>query len=435
MVARMRAVEPAPVVAHEVPQTVLVVRGVLEERYRPVENRRPYLLVLAARKLERDDREAGDVVDAIPALSVRDDTVRVLDDAHVVHEREEVIRPHADALPVDHHDRRPLARRELHRLGEDCRGRRRDGRPGELVADPARLGARSRQRIGLLDVAADGLRERVRVAERHQRPGAGGEHVLRIPVRGGDDAAAGREAEGQRPRRDLLAVAVGGHEDVRRCEQVGDLVDAEEAVVELDVILQAEIEHGLLQQQPIALALAAGDVGMRPARDEVAHLRVALDDGRERSDHGLEALPCGDQAEGGERERALPRCRPRSSGLSPSARSTASSLARRAITRGAPCGTTRTFAAGHAPPVTSRSRAVSVITITSCACMHTAARTLAWCGVGADSTVCRVTTSGCESSSVRDATYSPSRPPKIPYSCCSRTTSTSSRPRIRAART
>ena len=95
---------------------------------------------------------------------------------------------------------------------------------------------------------ADGLRKSVRVAERHERPGAGGEHVLRVPVRGRDDAAAGREAEGQRARRDLLAVAVRGHEDVRRREQVGDLVDAEEAVVELDVILQAEVEHGLLER-------------------------------------------------------------------------------------------------------------------------------------------------------------------------------------------
>ena len=34
-----------------------------------------------------------------------------------------------------------------------------------------------------------------------------------------------------------------------------------------------------------------------------------------------------------------------------------------------------------------------------------------------------------------ESTQSPSTPPKIPYSCCSRTTSTSSRPSIRAVRT
>jgi hypothetical protein len=92
MIAGVGVVDPAPVVAHEVPHAALAVRRVLEERDRPVEDRGPDLLVFATRELERDDRETGDVVDAVPALSIRDDAVGMLDDAHVVHEREKVIR-------------------------------------------------------------------------------------------------------------------------------------------------------------------------------------------------------------------------------------------------------------------------------------------------------------------------------------------------------
>ncbi len=112
------------------------------------------------------------------------------------------------------------------------------------------------------------------------------------------------------------------------------------------------------------------------------------------------------------------------------------SSAARAVRRaGAPCGTTRTFSSGQAPDETSSRRAVSVITITSSASAHSPASTSAWCGVGSESTVCRVTTSGCASSSANESTYSPSGPPKIPYSCWSSTTSTSRRPSMRAVRT
>jgi len=231
----------------------------------------------------------------------------MLDDAHVVHEREEVVGAHSDALPVDHGDGPPLARRELHRLAEDCRGRRRDGRPGELVADPPRLGSSRRQGLGLLDVVADRTGNRTRIAEGHERAGAGGEHVLGVPVRGRDDAATGGEAEGQRPGRDLLPVTVRGHEHVRRSQEIGDLVDAEEPVVELHVILEAEVDHGTLQREAVALSFTARDIRMRPPRDHVRDLRVALDDRRKRLDHRLEALAGRDQAEGRKLEPLLER--------------------------------------------------------------------------------------------------------------------------------
>jgi hypothetical protein len=50
--------------------------------------RRPDLLVAAASERERDDREPGDVVDAVAAVAVGNDSVRVLRDADVVGECE-----------------------------------------------------------------------------------------------------------------------------------------------------------------------------------------------------------------------------------------------------------------------------------------------------------------------------------------------------------
>ena len=65
--------------------------GRVEERERAVEDRRPDLLVAAAGKRERHDREAGDVVDAVAAVAVGDDPVRVLHDPDVVDEREQMV--------------------------------------------------------------------------------------------------------------------------------------------------------------------------------------------------------------------------------------------------------------------------------------------------------------------------------------------------------
>ena len=141
-----------------------------------------------------------------------------------------------------------------------------------------------------------------RVVERDERAGARREHVLRVPVRRRDDPAAGRDRERERARGDLLPVAVRRHEHVGRREQVGELVDGEEAVVELDVLGQIELEHAPLEHQAVPLAFAACDVRMGATRDDVDDLGVLLDHRRQRLDRGLEALAGRDQAEGGELE-------------------------------------------------------------------------------------------------------------------------------------
>ena len=128
------------------------------------------------------------------------------------------------------------------------------------------------------------------IAERHEAAGAGREHVLGVPVRGRDRGAPGGDRERQRAGRDLLAVAVRRHEDVGRGEQVGQLVDREEAVVELDVVVETEVDDLPLELQAVWLALASRDLRMRAAGDQVQRLGVALDDRGQRVDRRLDAL-------------------------------------------------------------------------------------------------------------------------------------------------
>ena len=60
--------------------------------------------------------------------------------------------------------------------------------------------------------------------------------------------------------------------------------------------------HCLLERQPIPLSLAARDVRMCPPGDHVEHLRMTLDDRRQRLDHRLDPLAGGDQPERREQE-------------------------------------------------------------------------------------------------------------------------------------
>ena len=137
------------------------------------------------------------------------------------------------------------------------------------------------------------------------RPGAGRQHVARVPVRRRDDGAAGRERERQRARRALLAVRVRRHEDVGRREEIGELLDREEAVVELDVVAEAEVEDAPLEHQAVLLARAPRDLRMGAACDHVEHLGMALDDRRQRIEHHLDPLARREQTEGREQEARL----------------------------------------------------------------------------------------------------------------------------------
>ncbi len=268
-----------------------------------MDDRGPDLLVAPTCELERDDGEPCDVVDAVSGRTVRDHSVRVLHDAGVVDQRAQVIGPDVDELRVDGRND-PATRHALDRLAQHRRRRLGDGGPRELVADPPRLGPRGCQPLRLLDVPADRRCERVGIGERHDLARTRGEEVLRVPVGGRDDGTAGGDAEAERARRDLLELVVRRHEQVGLREEVGDVVDREVAVVELDVVDEIEVDHRALERQAVSLALTSRHVRMRPARDDVDRARMALDDCRHRGDRRLDSLSGREQAEGGELELA-----------------------------------------------------------------------------------------------------------------------------------
>ena len=110
-------------------------------------------------------------------------------------------------------------------------------------------------------------------------------------------AQPGGDGERQRARRDLLRVAVRRQEDVGGVEQVGQLLDGEKAIVELDVIRDAEVDRATLEQEPILLSLATRDLRVRSPGDEVQHFGMTLDDRRQRRNRRLDALPRRDQPE------------------------------------------------------------------------------------------------------------------------------------------
>jgi hypothetical protein len=148
VVANVGLVEPAPVVSHEVAHPGARVGRILQERQGAVDDRRPDLFVAAAGEFERDDGESGDVVDAVTARAVRNDSVRMLHDARVVDEGAQMIDPDAHELRIDGGGR-STARGTFDGLAQHRRGRLGDGRPCELVADSPRLGPRRCQPLGL----------------------------------------------------------------------------------------------------------------------------------------------------------------------------------------------------------------------------------------------------------------------------------------------
>ena len=106
MVADMRLVQPASVVAHEVPHPGALGPGrELQEGERAMEDGCPLTIGRAAGELERDDREPRDVVDAVARLPARDHAGGVLNDPDVVDQRPQMVRSDRRELELDDRDR------------------------------------------------------------------------------------------------------------------------------------------------------------------------------------------------------------------------------------------------------------------------------------------------------------------------------------------
>ena len=80
-------------------------------------------------------------------------------------------------------------------------------------------------------------------------------------------------------------------------EQLGQLGDGEKAIVELDVIRDAEVDRATLEEEPILLSLQPRHLRVGSPGDEVQHLGMTLDDRRQRRNRRLDALPWRDEPE------------------------------------------------------------------------------------------------------------------------------------------
>ena len=123
------------------------------------------------------------------------------------------------------------------------------------------------------------------------------EHVLREEVRRRDHGAPGGDGKGQRTGRDLLRVAVRRQEDIGGVEKLSQLGDGEKAIVELDVIRDAEVDRASLEEEPILLSLQPRHLRVGSPGDEVQHLGMTLHDRRQRRNRRLDALPWRDEPE------------------------------------------------------------------------------------------------------------------------------------------
>ena len=137
-------------------------------------------------------------------------------------------------------------------------------------------------------------------------------------------------------------------EHVRRGEQVRELVDREEAVVELDVVAEPEIERRAVRASGGTARPPDARRGcVRPAiRYSTSGCRSMI--AGKRLDRRLQALAGRDQPERREQEARLHPLVATGAGVS-DGRVRASSRAPRPSCAGAPCGTTRIFSVGQAP--------------------------------------------------------------------------------------
>ena len=137
---------------------------------------------------------------------------------------------------------------------------------------------------------ADLARQRLGVAEGHQRAPAVGQQLLGIPVRRRDHRLAAAEGISQRPRGDLRRVQVGRDVDVRHPDEFDQLVDLHEPVVEAHVRLDAQVLGQPLQADPVPLPLLTNQVRVRRSQHDVDEVGELLEDRRHRPQHHLDPL-------------------------------------------------------------------------------------------------------------------------------------------------
>ncbi len=136
------------------------------------------------------------------------------------------------------------------------------------------------------------------VAERHEHAAVPGQQLLGMPVGRRDDRIATTERITERAGGRLRFAEVGGDIDVRRADELLQLLDLHETVVEGDVRRHAQFLGKTLQAQPVGFAFRAHEVRMGCPKHEIDQIRMLPGDLGQRLNHVLDPLARGEQAEG-----------------------------------------------------------------------------------------------------------------------------------------
>ena len=233
VVADVRRVEPAPVVAHEVPHACSAfVACIVEERDRAVQNCRPAAPVRRSMPSATTARRATSSTQyPVARFGIAPLACWTMPQSST---RQKVIGTCLRQVDAADGDRRaPGGSRN--RLAEDDRSCFSDRGPLERLPEASRLGAGLLERLGGLDVLADRSAERRRIAEVDEGAGAGGQEVLRIPVGRRDGRAARCEREREQSRTTCSRFAYGVTKMSVAASRSDEPSTGEEAIVEGDV--------------------------------------------------------------------------------------------------------------------------------------------------------------------------------------------------------
>ncbi len=174
----------------------------------------------------------------------------------------------------------------------------RHGGPDHLAPELVGLLPGPPQAVRVIEEGAHALGDGLRVAEGDQDPPILRKQFLGVPVGRGNHGLARAEHIGEGARGDLRLVEVGGQIDVRRADELLEVLQRHEAVVEDDMVLHAAVLGQALQAQAVALSVAGDQVGVGGTQHEIDHIRMALHDLRQGFDGIFDPLAGAEQAEG-----------------------------------------------------------------------------------------------------------------------------------------
>src|SRR5450830_279468 len=177
--------------------------------------------------------------------------------------------------------------------------------PYYLAAERIGVFAHLLHALGILEQADDPAGKAVRVAEVGENPSPIGEQFLRVVIRSRHYRLAEPDGVGKRPAHYLVLLQVRGHVYVAARQELGQLFKGDEAVVEDDVFLDAQLVGPPLQEEPVLLALLRFHGRMGRAENSIDDVGKSCDYFRHRLDHVLDALPLAEQAEGQQDRPAL----------------------------------------------------------------------------------------------------------------------------------